>query len=1024
MSLTLLLIVEDDVRQSEALRSLFEESSPDVTVHVAQTLEEAQSHDRRNVDAVLLDLNLPDSRGLATLTSIRERFSPVPVIVLTATTDRQLAEQALSLGADDYLEKALIPPAAIQRIVRFAMRHSRQRVEAAERDAENMAVAQFGQFALRNVPTEALLTTLCNVVAHVLRVPGVVFMERTDEDVLLVRSTLGSAAGQWSPIRIDEESPIADAVRTNRTVSIADVRAITEPAVAQLFRDVGAVSVAATPVRTSFTASEGALVVWRSEPRPFGERETAFLEAMVNVLAAAMQRNAMQEALRANQQEMERILDAVPERILRFDESLCVQYLNHAAKRGQPVFRIGLHVDELAIPAVNRARWRAMLQRALATGVGERFDTDGIHESLRFDVSVVPLLEVESRSVVVVLRDITERVRAQTRYETLFASNVVGVFFCDSNGVITQANRAFLEMVDHEGAEVLGRRLTLHDVMEPDAHAIHAARLREIRTHGVLPPLPADLVHRLGHTVPVLLASAVVEQTPEEIVTFVVDETATRRAEVERRNQTLLLDSARDAIILRDMDGVIRFWNEGARRMYGWNREEAVGKRLADLINIGGEVTASAIDEAVLSCGEWQGELQQKTRDGTQIVVDSRCSLIPSSYGEAPMTLIISTDITERKSLERQLLHAQRLETLGTLASGIAHDLNNILMPILIGAEYLRRVGVPPAAEQTIDRITSSSRRGADIIRQLLTFARGHSNDKEVTDPARIVNEVERMLRETTPPSIGIETKVEPNVWTIACDATQVLQVLLNLGLNARDAMPNGGLLTIHAENVDIDMQYANMNAGAKPGAYVLLSVSDTGSGISGENIEKIFEPFFTTKGAGSGTGLGLATARSIVRSHGGFIKVYSEPGTTVFKVYLPALYESGAVQSEDDSSPVARGNGELILVIDDEMAIRDVTAATLKSFGYRVLTAADGSEGIALYAQNPDVAIVLTDMLMPVLDGPTTIRALRKLNPHVRIIGMSGYTRLRANEAAPDVLLQKPFRAADLLNAISSMLQ
>ena len=1022
MSLTLLLL-EDDALQSDALRLLFEESSSDITVHVAKTLKEAQAHERKDVDAVLLDLDLPDSAGLATLTAVLERFAPVPVIVLTGTTDAHIAAQAIRLGADDYLEKAVIPPAAIDRVVRYAMRHSRQRVDAAEREAQNTAVAHFGQLALGNIPTGALLSTLCNVIAHVLNVAGVMFMERTDENVLLAKHALGCTSGQWPPIKVDEHRTIDNAVRTNRTIAIDDVRDVTDFATAQLFSDVGAITAAAVPVRTSFTAAEGVVVVWRREERPFGAYETAFLDAMANILAAAMQRNAVQEALRVNQQEVERILDAVPERILRFDQNLRVQYLNHAAERGMPVMRVGMHVNDLAVPPVYRSRWRTMLERALATGVAERFDMDGVHASYRFDVSVVPLLDSDSRSVVVVLRDITERVRAQTRYETLFASNVVGVFFCDSDGVITQANRAFLEMVARDAADVAQRKLTLQDVMAPAANAIHAARLREIRKHGVLPPLPGDLVHRDGHAVPVLLASAVVQQTPQEIVTFVVDETATRRAEMERRNQMLLLDSARDAIILRDMDGVICFWNEGAHRLYGWSRDEVLGKKMSDLISTVGDSTGVAIDASVLACGEWQGELQQQTRDGSKIVVDSRCSLIPSSYGEAPMMLIIITDITERKSLERQLLHAQRLEILGTLASGIAHDLNNILMPILMGAEYLRRVGLPPTGEQVVERITTSSRRGAEIIRQLLTFARGHPTARTMTDRARIVGEVERMLRETTVPSIGIVTDVEPDVWTIACDATQVLQVLLNLGVNARDAMPDGGTITIHAENVEIDAQYANMNPGATPGAYVMLSVSDTGSGIATDIIEKIFEPFFTTKAAGAGTGLGLATARSIVRSHGGFIHVYSEPGTTVFKVYLPASYEDGARAAADEPAPAVSGNGELILVIDDEMAIRDVTAATLKSFGYRVLTAGDGSEGIALYAQNPEIAIVLTDMLMPVLDGPTTIRALRKLNPHVRIIGMSGYTRQRMNEAAPDLLLQKPFRAADLLNAIRAAL-
>ncbi|HKS24266.1 MAG TPA: response regulator [Thermoanaerobaculia bacterium] len=365
----------------------------------------------------------------------------------------------------------------------------------------------------------------------------------------------------------------------------------------------------------------------------------------------------------------------------------------------------------------------------------------------------------------------------------------------------------------------------------------------------------------------------------------------------------------------------------------------------------------------------------------------------------------------QRREMERLLderLHAQRLESLGTLAGGIAHDLNNILMPIRMGAEYLRRVGVPPEAEPTVERIASSSRRGAEIIHQLMTFARGYRVDSQVTNPERLVEEAERMLREALPPSIEIATRVDANVQSIACDPTQVLQVLLNLGLNARDAMPEGGKLSIHAENADAD---------ETPGAYVVLSVSDTGVGIPPEALDRIFEPFFTTKAAGAGMGLGLSTARAIVRNHGGFIHVDSEPGTTVFKVHLPALHEPVP------DVPIISGNGELVLVIDDEMTIRDVTASTLQSSGYRVLTAAGGSEGITLYERNPDVAVVLVDMLMPGVDGPATTRGLRKMNPNVRVIGMIGYTRQRMSGPAPDLLLQKPFRAADLLAAIHAAL-
>jgi two-component system cell cycle sensor histidine kinase/response regulator CckA len=1015
------LLVEDDVRQSHALRSLFEESAPDTAVVVAATLREALAHDRAGVDAVLLDLGLPDSSGLETLTAVVGRFAPVPVIVLTGTAETELGEQAIALGAEDYLEKATIPPAAIRRVVRHAIHRCVERTASAQRDAQNRAVGQLGQLALTGVSSTTLLATVCEVVAHVLASANAMFVERSSDEFAFARPAVGSTTAVWPPVDLREESPLGEAIRTNRPVRVDDVRDSGAPATAAFFRQLEAVSVAVVPIRTTFTSPEGVLVVSRKELRPFNDQDVAFLNAVSNILAATMQRNAAQEALRHGREQMEQVLDAVPDRIFRFDQNLRVQYMNQPAARGLPPVELGMHVDEFPMPTADRGRWRSGLARALTSGVAERFDIDSAVSTRRYDVSLVPVTHADAPSVVVVLRDITERMRVQARYETLFASNVVGVFFCGPDGVVTQANRRFLEMVGCEPADVSARRITIQSLMMPAAQAIHAARLREIREHGVLPPLPGELLHRNGSRVPVLLASAIVERAAGESVTFAVDETATRRAADELRNQTLLLDSARDAIVLRDLEGRICFWNEGARRLYGWTREEATGRLLSELISISEDGGEPAVDASVFACGEWQGELHQQTRTGAQVVVDSRCSLIPSAFGEPPMMLIINTDITERKSLERQLLHAQRLETLGTLAGGIAHDLNNILMPILMGCGGLRRIGIPRDAERTLDRIESSARRGADIIRQLLTFARGHHGDGEMTNPGLLLDELERMLRETIPPAIAIESTVEPNVWSIACDATQVLQILLNLGVNARDAMPDGGTLGFRAGNVEIDAQYANMNPGASPGMYVLLSVSDTGTGIPPGVIERIFDPFFTTKEAGVGTGLGLPTVRSIVKNHGGFLNVYSEPGATVFKIYLPARYE---MTSRDDTAPPAfAGQGELVLVIDDERAIRDVTAATLESFGYRVLTAADGSEGIAQYAQNPDVAVVLTDMLMPVLDGRTTIRALRQLNPNVRVVGMSGVTSQRTSGPMPDLLLQKPFRAADLLNAIHSLL-
>ena len=302
-----LLLVEDDVRQSSALKSLFEESSSNITVIVAATLKETLAHDRFEVHAVLCDLGLPDSSGLETLTAVLGHFAPVPVIVLTAAADGDIADQAVALGADDYLSKAIVPPAAIRRVVRLAIRRSADRMAAAVREEQNKAVAQLGQLALTNISTTTLLATFCELTAHVLRLPGAMFMERTAGGLLLANATHGCTVGQWPPVRIDENGPIAEAILTNKLTRVADVREMPDSVVSAIFGELKAVSVAAVPVRTSLTAPEGVLVVWRAEARPFSDDDSAFLSAAANILAAAMQRNATQEALRASRESMLRL---------------------------------------------------------------------------------------------------------------------------------------------------------------------------------------------------------------------------------------------------------------------------------------------------------------------------------------------------------------------------------------------------------------------------------------------------------------------------------------------------------------------------------------------------------------------------------------------------------------------------------------------------------------------------------------------------------------------------------------------
>lgn len=501
-----------------------------------------------------------------------------------------------------------------------------------------------------------------------------------------------------------------------------------------------------------------------------------------------------------------------------------------------------------------------------------------------------------------------------------------------------------------------------------------------------------------------------------------------KRSEQKIREQAALLDIATDAILVQDLQGKILFWNKGAEHLYGYSATEAVGSfvsRFADEENLPQmQELAKAI---LLSSGAWQGELQQVTQDRQKVVVESRWTLVRDRLGQPTSILVVNTDITEKKQLEAQFLRAQRLESVGTLASGIAHDLNNVLAPILMSVQLLKIKFPEPQHQPLLKMLESNVKRGAALIKQVLSFARGIEGKRVTLQVKHLILEIEQIIRETFPKSIKFSTDIESNLWTVSGDATQLHQVLMNLVVNALDAMPNGGTLKTSAKNIYIDENYARMHIDARVGAYITIAIADTGMGIAPEVLGRIFEPFFTTKSVGAGTGLGLSTVLGIVKSHGGFIQVYSEFGQgTEFQVYLPAIQATAIPDSSELELPL--GQGELILVVDDESAIREVTKASLEIYNYRAIAACDGVEAVALYTKHQaDISVVLTDMMMPVMDGPTTIRTLKQINPDVKVIAISGLSSSDKLAAAASIgvtdFLSKPFSAKELLQTLSSIL-
>ncbi|UKO97835.1 PAS domain S-box protein [Nostoc sp. UHCC 0870] len=512
---------------------------------------------------------------------------------------------------------------------------------------------------------------------------------------------------------------------------------------------------------------------------------------------------------------------------------------------------------------------------------------------------------------------------------------------------------------------------------------------------------------------------------PYAICGISTDITERKQAEQKIREQAALIDIATDAIFVRDLEKRILFWSRGAENLYGWTTEESLGKKADELFCKGLSSQLAIGMQETIEEGSWRGELEQITKTGKKIIVASRWTLVRDEFGNPQSILVVNTDITEKKQLEQQFYRAQRLESLGTLASGIAHDLNNVFAPIMMIAQLLpsRCKNVDARTQELFKTLENSSQRGANLVKQILTFARGTEGKPILLQPGHLLKELVKVITQTFPKTIEIQTHIPSNtLWMVKADPTQLEQVLMNLAVNARDAMPNGGILTISAENRIIDETYARMYLDAHPGNYIVMTVSDTGIGIPPKLLEHIFEPFFTTKEIDQGTGLGLATVLGIVKNHGGFVQVSSQVGRgTQFQVYLPI--GEGTLAESKIEGELPRGNGELILIVDDELIVQETTKETLENYNYKTLVANDGIEAIALYAQHQqEISVVLLDMLMPNMDGLTTIRTMKTLNPKVTIIATSGLpaNRQQALFVGATAFLSKPYTARDLLTTFS----
>ncbi|MEW6303221.1 MAG: PAS domain S-box protein [Verrucomicrobiota bacterium] len=959
--------------------------------------------ERKEVGLVLIDYLLPESDGLSALEMGRRKRPDVPYIFFTGALGEEKAVEVLKAGASDFILKPNL--ARLLTAIRRALN------EAAERKARIQAERALID---REAYYRFLIENALDLVAVISPEGKILFQSASSEALLGYRPVemMGRSMFDW--LHPDDHAKVREVL-----ARMPELRS--EP----------------DQMECRFRHKDGSWRVIEGRGRAFVQADGQ-LVCVVNARDVTV-RKRMEQELR----DAEALYRALVEQslagvyMIRDDK---VVYINQA---GAAVFGYTPEeiINRLSPLELAHPDDRPLMNENVRARMEGRVDyVRYVFRGLRKDGAMVYCRVFGRRipyqggqAIIGTLVDITDHRHVQD--ELIKVSSVVEqaadtVLISDRAGRIEYVNPAFEKLTGYSRDEVIGKtpRLLKSGVHDAEFYRELWTTIlggQTFQKEFVNRKKSGEFYYQEGAIRPIVDKHGAITH----FVSTGRDITGRKQAEARIREQADLLDKAQDAISVRDLENRIIFWNSGAERLYGYSKTEACGQSALTLLRPEPPGRLEEIRKAVLETGEWKGELKHRTKAGAEIIVASRWTLVCDDHGQPKAFLVINTDVTENKRLTEQFLHAQRMESLGTLAGGIAHDLNNVLAPIMMAVQVLRMNNADAESSHLLETLEASVRRGSEIVKQVLTFARGLKGEMIVLQPKHLVKEMARIIRETFPKELQLKVHTPQDLWTVVGDATQLHQVLMNLCVNARDAMPQGGVLEIAAENVTLDENYAGMQPGAKPGPYVRLKVRDTGSGIPQGIQDKIFEPFFTTKERGKGTGLGLSTVLGIVRSHQGFVTLQSKPGEgTTFLVYLPADVSGEVTPAAEREPDLPRGQGELIMIVDDEQSVCEVTRNTLEKFGYRTIVASDGAEAIAAYVQHQaDVRLVITDVAMPMMSGAALVRALRRLNPGVRIIFSSGLGSAGDLGVASDLgvrhTLLKPHTAETLLTTLRDAL-
>lgn len=653
-------------------------------------------------------------------------------------------------------------------------------------------------------------------------------------------------------------------------------------------------------------------------------------------------------------------------------------------------------------------------------------DLRGELESLRRQVAELREAEAARQVVEESLRESEEKFRS-------LAEKSPNMIFINVKGRVVYANEKCEEIMGYRREELYAPDFDFHVLIAPEDRQLVEENLKRHMRGEEIPSYEYTVVTRAGERLRAIHTTRLIRYEGETAVLGIItDITERTRAEAAHRRLATVVHQAAEAILITDTAGTIEYVNPAFTRMTGYSSEEAIGRN-PRLLKSGkhDEQFYRSMWASIQQGKDWTARFVNRRKDGSLYYAESTISAVHDNNGAIVNYVAVQRDITQEVLLEEQLRQAQRMEAVGRLAGGMAHDFNNLLTGITGYTELaLLELGGNDPIREHLQEIRKAAERASELTRQLLTFSRRQVLTPRVLDLNAIVTEMEKLIRRLIGEDLDVAVVLEPELWYVHADPSQLEQVILNLVVNARDAMPRGGKLTLETANVELGADYAKRHVDVEPGPYVMLAISDTGHGMDSETRERIFEPFFTTKDKEKGTGLGLSMVYGIVQQSGGHIWVYSEPGEgTTFKIYLPRAADDTRPAEESVIQHSSLQGTETVLLVEDDDLVRGLARRVLTKNGYQVLEARNAGEALLLCERHQGaIDLMVSDVIMPQMNGPELVQRLTRVKPEMRVLYMSGYTDnaiLHRHVLSPaTAFLQKPFTPEDLARKVREVLE